>query len=104
MARFTILLLLASSAHGLSALSAMRPAVGALHAKSPALRSVVRTGASYRRAAGPRLELGLQVDPAASAGSIFVLGGFVALQLKIRSAIAAREARDAAIETLRKAE
>ena len=50
------------------------------------------------------MELGLQVDPAASVGSIFVLGGFAALQLKIRSAIEKREERDAAIETLRKAE
>ena len=33
-----------------------------------------------------------------------MLGGFVALQLKIRSAIEKREARDAAAETLRKAE
>lgn len=51
-----------------------------------------------------RLELGLQVDPLASAGSLFVLGGFAALQLKIRSAMDKREGRDAATETLRKAE
>ena len=57
-----------------------------------------------RVAPSPRLELGLQVDPAASAGSVFVLGGFGLLQLKIRSAIQKREARDAAAETFRKAE
>ena len=50
------------------------------------------------------MELGLQVDYAASAGSIFVLGGFTALQLKIRGAIQKREERDKAAEVLRKAE
>ena len=56
------------------------------------------------RTLGPRLELGLQVDPLATAGSGFVLGGFVLLQLKIRTAMEAREARDAALEMLRKAQ
>ena len=41
---------------------------------------------------------------AASASALFVLGGFTALQLKISAAIDKREARDAAAETLRKAE
>lgn len=56
------------------------------------------------RAPPPRAELGLQVDPTASAGSVFVLGGFAALQLKIRGAIQKREERDAAAEVFRKAE
>ena len=51
-----------------------------------------------------RCELGLQVDPAASVGSVVVLSGFALLQLKVRSAISRREARDAAAELLRKAE
>ena len=56
------------------------------------------------RAASPRLELGLQVDPLATTSSVFVLGSFALLQLKIRSAEAARGERDKSIETLRKAE
>ena len=52
----------------------------------------------------PVAELGLQVDLSASASSLFVLTGFAALQLKVRAAIEKREARDAARETLRKAE
>jgi hypothetical protein len=50
------------------------------------------------------MELGMQVDPLASAGSLFVLGGFALLQLKIRFAMGRRELRDAAAETYRKAE
>lgn len=56
------------------------------------------------RSRPPVAELGLQVDFAASGGSLFVLTGFAALQLKVRAAIEKREARDAARETLRKAE
>jgi hypothetical protein len=56
------------------------------------------------RATPPRLELGLQVDPLATSSSVFVLGGFALLQLKIRDAQARRVERDAAVETLRKAE
>lgn len=56
------------------------------------------------RAGVPQLELGLQVDPLATASSVFVLGGFAALQLKIRSAEDARGARDKSVETFRKAE
>ena len=56
------------------------------------------------RAPSPRLELGFQFDPAATASSVFVLGGFTALQLKIKGAEAKREERDEAIETYRKAE
>ena len=56
------------------------------------------------RSRPPVAELGLQVDLSASAGSLFVLTGFAALQLKVRAAIEKREARDAARETLRKAE
>lgn len=52
----------------------------------------------------PRLELGFQVDPAATTSSVFVLGGFAVLQLKIRQAQNAREARDAAAEVLRRSE
>ena len=64
-----------------------------------------RPGLSFSaRTPEPRLELGLQVDPLATAGSGFVLGGFVLLQLKIRTAMEAREARDAALEVLRKAQ
>lgn len=74
---------------------------------------LIHHGASTRRAVNPpstriglspRAELGLQFDPVASAGSIFVLGGFTALQLKIRYAMGKREERDAAAETYRKAE
>ena len=54
--------------------------------------------------AAVRMEQGFQIDPLASSGSLFVLGGFTALQLKIRTAIEKREERDAAAETLRKAE
>jgi hypothetical protein len=64
-----------------------------------------RPGLSFSaRTPEARLELGLQVDPLATAGSGFVLGGFVLLQLKIRTAMEAREARDAALEVLRKAQ
>ena len=56
------------------------------------------------RSRPPVAELGLQVDLSASASSLFVLTGFAALQLKVRAAIEKREARDAARETLRKAE
>lgn len=63
-------------------------------------RSVV----ARKRTTSLRAELGLQVDPLASAGSLFVLGGFTILQLKIRSAIEKRESRDSSAETLRKAE
>ena len=56
------------------------------------------------RSTAPTMELGLQVDPLATAGSLFVLGGFTALQIKIRGAIEKREERDAAAETFRKAE
>lgn len=56
------------------------------------------------RSPSPRMELGLQVDPLATASSVFVLGGFTLLQLKIRYAEGERDKRDAAVETLRKAE
>ncbi len=42
--------------------------------------------------AAVRMEQGFQIDPLASSGSLFVLGGFTALQLKIRTAIEKREA------------
>lgn len=60
--------------------------------------------AASQRASDIEADLGLEVDPLASAGSIFVLGGFAALQLKISGAIEKREERDAAAEILRKAE
>lgn len=53
------------------------------------------------RAPAMRLDLGFQIDAGATAGSVFVLVGFVALQLRIRSAEASRDRRDAAVETLR---
>jgi hypothetical protein len=53
------------------------------------------------RASAARLDLGFQIDAGATAGSVFVLGGFVALQLRIRSAEAWRDRRDAAVEALR---
>ena len=86
----SLLALLLSTAHGWSVLSPARPRVGA-------------PGTSTR-CRPPRLELGFQVDPAASTSSVFVLGGFAVLQLKIRQAQNAREARDAAAEVLRRSE
>lgn len=56
------------------------------------------------RAPAARLDLGFQIDAGATAGSVFVLGGFVALQLRIRSAEASRDRRDAAVEALRVAQ
>jgi len=53
------------------------------------------------RAPGARLGLGFQIDAGASVGSLFVLSGFVALQLRIRTAEASRSERDAAVEALR---
>lgn len=53
------------------------------------------------RAPPPRCDLGFQFDPAASVGPVFALGGYAALQLKIRSATAARLERDAAKELAR---
>lgn len=53
------------------------------------------------RTATPCLDLGFQVDAGASFGSVFVLCGFIALQLRIRSAEDARATRDDAIEALR---
>lgn len=53
------------------------------------------------RAPTPRLELGFQFDPAASVGPLFALGGFAALQLKVREANNARTERDAALELAR---
>merc|ERR1712087_23878 len=64
-----------------------------LHASRPSKRTL-----------GLRLELGFQADPLAISSSLFVLGGFATLQLKIRSATMLREERDAAAEMLRKAE
>ena len=78
-------------------LSASLAALGWLHPGRPA-------PICMRTAGAPRMELGLQVDPLATAGSLFVLSGFTALQLKVRGAIERREARDAARESLRKAE
>ena len=62
------------------------------------------TATTTARSPPPRLNLGLQVDPVASAGSIFVLGGFAALQLKISKAQGYRESRDAALEAFRLAQ
>ena len=53
------------------------------------------------RAKAPRLELGFQFDPATAIGPVFVLSGYVGLQLKIRQARAARVERDAAAELFR---
>ena len=66
--------------------------------------TTIRPSRIAARSRPPVAELGLQVDFAEVGGSLFVLTGFAALQLKVRAAIEKREARDAARETLRKAE
>lgn len=60
--------------------------------------------APRRRCGAPRCELGFQVDPAASASSLLVLGSFAALQIKIKQAERYRDERDAAAESYRQAQ
>ena len=56
------------------------------------------------RTAHPRLALGFQLDASAAVGPAFVLGGFAALQWRIKGAEGSRGERDAAVEALRAAQ
>ena len=66
-----------------------------------ARRAHIGPAAARPRARAVVGELGFQFDPLAGVGAAWCGSGFIWLQLKIRRAVAAREARDAASERLR---
>ena len=74
------------------------------HAYTPPHTRLVAFAPPQRRCSRTSMELGLQVDVPATVSSLFVLGSFALLQLKIRGAEAQRGTRDASVETFRKAE